>query len=114
MPTRSAGAARRMRAPKLISLHRAPGEPLFSRHDFDWNSAWGPNNSSADPASPQAAYDRLSIRLAKPESHPVGPADRIIFCVVKVRVIWLGALRCVGGDVQTPKGWSLVSFGLAL
>ena len=25
-----------------------------------------------------------------------------------------GALRRVGGNVQTPKGWSLVSFGLAL
>ena len=26
----------------------------------------------------------------------------------------LAALRRVGGNVQTPKGWSLVSFGLAL
>jgi hypothetical protein len=33
------------------------------------------------PGSTQASYGRVSIRFSKPESHSVGFADRIVFCV---------------------------------
>src|SRR5271166_1940572 len=36
------GGAPHARAKAHIA-HPAPGEPLLSRHDFEWYSAWGPN-----------------------------------------------------------------------
>src|SRR5208282_1022287 len=72
-------------------------------------TTWRKVNLSANPASPPASYDRLSIRLAKPESHPVGLADRIIFCVVKVRVIWLPCWRAATRRGQRPNAERMVS-----
>ena len=72
-------------------------------------TTWRKVNSSASPTSPPASYDRLSIRLAKPESDPVGLADRIIFCVVKVRVSWLPSWRAATHRGQRPNAERMVS-----
>src|SRR5271166_5552988 len=70
-------------------------------------------NALSGPGSTPASDGRVSIRFSKPESHLVGFADRVVFCVVKSKFgsagCPAGALRRVGGNVQTPKGWSLVS-----
>src|SRR5208337_1107474 len=77
---------------------------------------------SASPASRPASYSRLSIRLSKPESHSVGLADRIVFCVVKVRVCWLPCWRAATRWGQRPNAermvfgvlWVGVDLGLCL
>jgi hypothetical protein len=68
-------------------------------------------NALTDSDSTPASYGRVSIRFSKPESHSVGFADRIVFCVVKVRVSGLpreGAQDAIPlpPNGTCPHGWT--------
>src|SRR5208337_325937 len=56
-----------------------------------------------------ASHSRLSVRFSKPESHTVGLADRIVLCVVKVRVSRLPSWRAATRRGQRPNAERMVS-----
>ena len=73
-------------------------------------------NALSGPDSTPASDGRVSIRFSKPESHSVRFPIASYFAWSKFGSAGCpaGALRRVGGNVKRRKGWSLVSFGLAL
>src|SRR5580698_8882772 len=68
-------------------------------------------NAPTGPGSTPASSGRVSIRFSKPERHAVRFADRVVFCVVKVRVSGLPRRRAATSRGQRPNAERMV-FGV--